>query len=314
MTDLRKMTMFRDLKVAMDFQKMAQNGFIDEEFTMYGCVYLKNGERRYLISDEELKVSEFVDNAWQQGYFPSPVETLKKICPVPAGEREKIGNKVKLDLARKLQEQYPKAFLQEFTSKYKDGASGEGKTILYEYVRSVQNSFSREKVEMATQLVNFAYEAKVLEKESFHALCALLHKEKEKMLHDIIAKDILNRTFYTLMYEKNGRVCYVTNARKEWAIQKKGKLRKEETIVAPIFSATYWYNHQVNLDQVKQMHEKQCKELLNEPYFALVKKLYQAKSQISREELVQYSEQTENQYGASCKEMVQFYSNKWLLQ
>lgn len=314
MTDLRKMTMFRDLKVAMDFQQMAKNGYIDEEFTMYGCVYLENGERRYLISDEELKISEFVDNAWQKGYFPSPVETLKKVCPVPAGEREQIGNGVKLDLAKKLQERYSRAFLQEFTSKYEDMASDEGKTILYEYIRSVQNSFSREKVEMAMQLVNFAYEAKVLKKESFHALCALLNKEKEKMLHDIIAKDILHRTFHTLMYESNGRICYVTNARKEWAIQKRNKLRKSGNIVAPIFSATYWYNNQVSLDDVKQLHEKQYKELLNETYFALVKELYQVRSQISREDMIQYSEQAGSQYGEPCKEMVQFYSNKWLLQ
>lgn len=69
MTDVRRMSAFRDVQVAMDFQKMAENGYLDEEFTMYGCVYLENNKRKYLVSSEEGEIVEFVRQAVKKEYI-----------------------------------------------------------------------------------------------------------------------------------------------------------------------------------------------------------------------------------------------------
>ena len=56
MTNVKMMNAFRDVQIAMDFHKMAENGYLDEEFTMYGCVFLEKNQRQYLISNEEKEI------------------------------------------------------------------------------------------------------------------------------------------------------------------------------------------------------------------------------------------------------------------
>ena len=52
MTDLRRMTAFRDVQLAEDFKKMAELGYLDHEVTVQGIVYWQNGTRNYVISSE----------------------------------------------------------------------------------------------------------------------------------------------------------------------------------------------------------------------------------------------------------------------
>ena len=56
MTDIRSMYLFRDQQVALDFQKMAAEGYIDTEFTMYGITCYQNGERHYLVSSDGTRI------------------------------------------------------------------------------------------------------------------------------------------------------------------------------------------------------------------------------------------------------------------
>ena len=70
MTDARRMSAFRDVQIAMDFQKMAENGYLDEEFTMYGCVYLENNERQYMIISEEGDIVKFIQNTVKGRRYP----------------------------------------------------------------------------------------------------------------------------------------------------------------------------------------------------------------------------------------------------
>ena len=56
MTDLRRMTAFRDVQLAEDFKKMAELGYLDHEFTVHGIVYWQNGTRNYVISSDEIVI------------------------------------------------------------------------------------------------------------------------------------------------------------------------------------------------------------------------------------------------------------------
>ena len=79
MTDLRKMNAFRDVQLAEDFKKMAELGYLDQEYTVYGIVYWKDGIRNYMISSDEAQVWEQVKNLLLQNIYPSPVKQLTKI-------------------------------------------------------------------------------------------------------------------------------------------------------------------------------------------------------------------------------------------
>lgn len=314
MTDLRRMNAFRDVQIAMDFQKMAENGYLDEEFTMYGCVYLDRGQRKYLISSEEIKIAEFIEQSFEQGYWPSPLEKLTKVCHVPLGEHEEIADRVKVSLAHRLQEMYPVEFLREFAEKYNNIGTDAAKVYLEQYVRGIVNCFSTEKVEMADNLRYLAYVGKILNEKTNAEFKKIIEKEKLKMKDDIIARDLLSKTLNTVMYEKNGQLRYVTNARREWALNKKNSLRAEGCIVAPIYTKTYWYNNQQPLDAVQERHKKNCLKALDENYFALVKAIYSCDCGITSEKWTQIKAEMLKKYGESVEKMLNFYQNRWFLK
>ena len=87
---LEVMMKFRDLQVAEDFAKMAEMGYMDKEFILYGTAYAENGQRWYFISDKQAKVDTFSIAVTQKGCFPTPVMALVRTCPVPLGQEEKI--------------------------------------------------------------------------------------------------------------------------------------------------------------------------------------------------------------------------------
>ena len=47
------MNAFRDVQLAEDFKKMAELGYLDQEYTVYGIVYWKDGIRNYMISSDD---------------------------------------------------------------------------------------------------------------------------------------------------------------------------------------------------------------------------------------------------------------------
>ena len=312
MTDARRMSAFRDVQIAMDFQKMAENGYLDEEFTMYGCVYLKNNERQYLISSEEGDIVKFVRNAVKEGLYPSPIRKLKEVCHVPLGEKERIGNQVKIRLAQKMQEDYPLEFLTEFEAWCRLLASDAAFAKLHTYVKALKNCFSLERIALAENLILLAYESKKLTRDSYQVLMQTLDKEKAKMQDDIIEKNVLSKTLHTIMYEaEDGNLRYATNARIEWVEQKKNTLKGKGNIVSPIYSRVYWYNNQCKLDDVQELHKENYLQVLNADYFSLVKEIYHYPAAFDQKAFAQLQRTVQSKYSAACQEMLSHYGCLW---
>ncbi len=79
MTDLRKMSLFRDVQVALEFQQMAAQGYVDTEFTMYGTIYYTDDQRQYMISANAPRIIDFIDTDIDQGYLALPLCTLPTV-------------------------------------------------------------------------------------------------------------------------------------------------------------------------------------------------------------------------------------------
>ena len=301
MTNVKMMNAFRDVQIAMDFHKMAENGYLDEEFTMYGCVFLEKNQRQYLISNEEKEIVEFIHDALKNGIYPSPIQKIREVCHVPLGEKETIGNQVKIRLAQKMQREYPLEFLLEFEKLCQQTNSDAAFASLKSYVGALKNSFSAEKLSLAENLILLAYESKKLKNESYQALMHILERERRKMQDDIVEKNILSKTLHTVMYETStGDIKYATNARIEWVEQKKNTLKSKGNIVSPIYSRVYWYNNQFRLDDVQELHKKNYQRALNKDYFIFVKEIYNYPAVL-----------VQNKYSTACQEMVNYYGYLW---
>lgn len=307
MTDLRKMAVFRDVQVAMDFQKMAENGYIDEEFTMYGCVYLKANQRYYLISSEEIKIVEFLQSSIKDDLYPSPIERLTKVCPVPLGEREEIANTVKVALAQKLQQDYSLEWLQELQRMLQKPHANTAKQIVQTYVQTVVNSFSHEKIELAEKLVLLAYAYRVLTRESYDSFMQILQREYDKLRDDILVKDLLHKTLHTIMYtDHTDKVGFMTNARLETLEKKRRQLLLDGCIVSPIYTKKYWYNNQKRLQDIQATHKEHYLQALTKDYFACVREIF-VLAQNQRTMLPEKQTEIRQKYGEKAVAMLHYY-------
>lgn len=312
MTDLRRMSVFRDVQVAMDFQQMASLGYIDTEFTMYGCAYWANDQRQYVISSKEADIWRFIEESKKSGRYTTPIATLTKVCPVPMGQKEAIADQVKLDLAQELQADYPAAFWAEFKQMAAMTATDAAKPIIETICQKAAASFSEEQLTLAEDLVILAYDGKVLSEASCQTFMKQLAHERDKLLDDVVAKDILEKHFYTLLYEVSpGRWKRLTNARREWILQKKSRLEKEGRLVAPIYAKTYWYNNQQTLDDVRAWHEAACDRILTEDYCALVKAIADCPGPFEAKAYWSAGRAVRERYGDKAWEMWQLYARRW---
>lgn len=193
MTDLRHMSLFRDVQVALEFQQMAEEGYLDTEFTMYGTAYMKEGKRHYRISADEENILTFLEQAVFFDYHPLPVETLMAVCPVPLGEKERIAQSIKVRLARRLAADYPEGFFQEVERFAALEGTDEAQPLLMSIYRQVRNTFDRDKILLAEQLVRLAYASKMLRKDSCRLFCRLLSEEKENLQCDSFLTEKVRR-------------------------------------------------------------------------------------------------------------------------
>ena len=58
--NLSAMMHMHDLRVAEDIGKMAELGWFDVEFTMYGCAYMFEGKMCYKISSEAKDIYDYM--------------------------------------------------------------------------------------------------------------------------------------------------------------------------------------------------------------------------------------------------------------
>lgn len=143
----------------------------------------------------------------------------------------------------------------------------DARPLLETICHAVKNTFDREQIDLAQQLITLAYSGKVLQKDTCQQFLQFIAAEKENLQDDVTIKDILQKTWYTLAYqEAPGRIKYVTNARQAWIYHKKSALEEQGRIVAPIFQRTYWYNNQTTPEAVKALHQAYCQTLLDAAY------------------------------------------------
>lgn len=310
MTDLRKMSLFRDVQVALEFQQMAAQGYVDTEFTMYGTIYYTDDQRQYMISANAPRIIDFIDTDIDQGYLALPLCTLTETCHVPAGERERIANEVKVRLARKLQTEYSVQFMRLLARLNKREGNDMAKPLLTSLCKKYANTFSADRLDVLEQLVRYAYRRKVLTSASYEEFQAWFSEERENLADDIIPKDIMSKTWYTLTYEdRPGHKKQLTNARKEWAYNKKIALEKEGKIVAPVYAHTYWYNNQNGMmEDTRDQHQALCRKLLDDEYWEAVREIAGYPAFISAEDLVGFLSECEQD---SETEALRYFGNVW---
>ena len=310
--NLSAMMHLHDLQVAEDIGKMAELGWFDVEFTMYGCAYWQDGLMRYRISSEVEDIYRFIEHGAKLGVYPSNVQSLTEKCPVPAGMKELIAQDVKRDLGKKLRETYPQAFFTELYQLADEVETNSAAALLWAEADSLEGVFEEERLKYFQELVEYAYSCRKLVRAEYTSLLQWIAAQRRDMEDDFISKDIFEKTLYGIGCEETvGEITYITNAQEGYVYQKLYELEQAGQFTTPLFSKTYWYNYVYRLVDVNRDFKKKIKSELDSAYIDKIKAIRAGQCAVSREDFTQRAQAVLAKYGEKPQETLLRYGHRW---
>ena len=166
--NLETMMKFRDLQVAEDFAKMVELGYMEQEFAVYGCAYVKEGKRWYYTREDDGRARAYQMEMRQQGCYPTGVQLLQKTCQVPLGQQEAIAWALKRQLAQAMQADYPLVFLTRLNEWGEKPNTDSAYEIMAEMWSQAASSYDAGVLQCFAGLLALAFKGKVLS-QAHHA-------------------------------------------------------------------------------------------------------------------------------------------------
>ena len=303
------MMKLHDAQVAGDVRRMAELGYFDTEFTMYGCAYVENDRRYYKISPNAEDIYSFIEKSNLQSIFPSNVYEYTKKCPVPVGMKEVIAQDVKMELAKKIRDSFPEEFFVTLANLAGDVTDDSAAEYMWSMVDELEGVFDIERLRRFEEQMEYIYTCRKITWETFKNLRVWLKDERKSMLENFETKDIFEKTIYGMMYLDGDRMRYVENARMEYVYERLYDVESKGGMATPIFKRTYWYNYSYRLADVMQDYKKTLRGYYDRTYLDELEKL--RRTDANRDLFIDTYRSVKKLYGDKAGETLLRYGNRW---
>ncbi|MDR1320532.1 MAG: hypothetical protein LBK56_03760 [Gracilibacteraceae bacterium] len=227
----------KDLQIAEDFSKMAEMGYIDKEFTMFGAAFLDTGSSmRYIISSKKDEIYRFIESCPYSNTGVSPVRFHTEICPVPSGYEADIAQQVKIRLAKELQASYKKDLFLGLQPLVSIDGNDSVYAILLEWLEKAEDLFDKDILFAFEGLLDLAYKKKLLTKRSLGECSQRLRKIHKQMEDDMIMSDTFEKNFYGVAtLDAAGDLKYTVNAQYASIVDHILNVQEQGGVAGPIF-------------------------------------------------------------------------------
>lgn len=281
-------TFSKDLNVqaAQTVRQMADLGWFDTEYTMYGCAYLNTeGVMCYRISSEEDDIYHFIEKSTRYDIFPSNVKTLSKKYPVPAGMQELVSTEIKKDLAKECQKAYPRQFFETLYCLADSLRTNSAKEWLWQEASQLEGKFEEHALNCFENLVHYTYSTLKLTHEEYQKLLLWIEDERKNMDDNFVSKDMFEKNMYGFCYLENGQPHYLANAQRGYVYRMAYNYEEQGKDVGNIYSQTYWYNnYQYRLTNVVSDFKKSLQQAYPITYMMQLKKMKEQVKPLTKNE------------------------------
>ena len=309
--ELKAMMELRDLQVARDIARRAEMGWFDVEFTMYGCCYFKNNQCYYRLSAEAEKIYSFLEKGRREALFPSDMMTLTKRCPVPVGMKDYLAKDIKMSLAQRMQQAFPREFFSYLEETAELATEESAFPILIAQWESVEGYFDEERLRHFQMLLDFTCACRKITTAQYQQISEWVAEERQSMVDNPLAKDIFEKTFYAMMYETPAGFAYLANACSAQIYQQKYRLEHQGIFVSPVFSKTYWYNYTLRLPAVRQLFEQAVQQFLTPDYLAMLRTISRHNDKLSNKAFAERTAKVAAQFGEQAALTFRHYGYRW---
>lgn len=252
----------RDFQCSQEVEIMDKLGFIDEEFTAYGCAWREQGTVFYFLSGSQEEVKIFSEKN-ERAIWTTPVEQFMQRLSVPSGLYEELNQKTKVLLAKKMQLMYTSRLfdcIERVCSLERQGSAYE---ILCTLQEQLEGLFDRDKLNYFAAIVESTYIAGKLTAEQYTALQKWLTANFKQMEDDIVVEERYQRRIGGFYYRKpDDSLNLYVNAKEQFVYQQANVYMQKGYQVLPIFWKTYWSNTMENGKVAREQFQKDLQIVL----------------------------------------------------
>lgn len=304
-------SVFRDVQVALEVRSMAALGKFPKEITVYGLVYCQAGQRQYRISADIAKLISFLNDAANRKYFPTPIESYSERLVIPEGYEEDVEHRIKLQLARRLQEAYPEQVFQllERLSNHTPNDSMEHDLLAYR--KQLESVFSADRIQAFQALCTKAYLRKNISLLVYQQLTGWCQKRLLQLEGNIPPSSRKEKHFYGLAVLQEHKIdrC-VINANLKCIYEEQTRLEQQGCLLTSWHKKAFYVERQESLQGLKGQMAAILEEIYDHDLICLMEQAEEAPSVISPQEWQEALAQVSG-LGEKTRALVQDYGRQW---
>lgn len=306
-----ELSLFRDVQVALEVRSMAALGKFPKEITVYGLVYYQAGQRQYMISADSSKLISFLNDAENRKYFPTPIESYSERLIIPEGYEEDVVNRIKLQLARNLQNAYPTEVFMLLENLSDQVPNDSMEQELLDYRKQLESVFYADKVQAFQALCTKAYLRKNISILVYQQLTNWCQNRLIQLEGNIPPSSKKEKYFYglaVLQEHKIGRC--VINANLKCIYEEQCALEKQGFLLTTWHKKAFYVEKQESLQGLKGQMADVLAKIYDQDLIYLMERVEQAPSVIKQQDWQAVLEQI-SRLGEKAKALVQYYGQQW---
>ncbi|MBO5428843.1 MAG: hypothetical protein J6A10_02615 [Peptococcaceae bacterium] len=304
-------SMDHDALCAAQSRSLIAEGFMDEEFTCYGTVFMKENKPRYYVCSTETSMNRVFTECILNNIYPAPPQYFVMRASVPAGMREEIRQKFKYDTARKLKVNYPPCYFQAMDALANLPPDNQAMPLLKRVSVQLENQFDSTGLEIFKGLLQHALLAKHVTKENYQYWMLWLTDEYHKM-----EDDWLETNYYHRMYSGYGtiladKIVYRQNAFETVVAEQRNKDIIAGKLVTPIIRKHYYTASFETLRETKDAFGALLQQYYNEAFAEIVRELAQLKSVIPEKQFQYWLHEVQCTQSKPAIDSLNYYGHIW---
>lgn len=301
---------FRDIQCSNDVAKMAELGKFEREFKVYGCAFRRDASTYFHLNENAETMFKFWLGFQIQGIYPTIVLSHSRQVCVPSGLEDEIYDDEMWTLARIMGKVFNDDLLTTLNNLGSKTPTNNAAPYLYHWKEAIDGLFQRDYLTIFDLFVDHCYIMKRLNKVTFDDLKNWSTHVWTQLEDDPIVKDNFERSMHGFLYLEAGSVQASYDAQYATVCRSWLNKIKQDTLVTPIYSETFWLNSFKDFAKEKKRFVEHLKMLLS-PAIEVLKELMREKSFMSREDFRKIFRNESGNYSDEAIDTLKVYEKLW---
>ena len=303
----------RDQAISSYCEKLLQAGAVDEEFQLFGCMYLEKGEQGFFVTEREQKMFRFQMECEQKNCYCTPVSLYTYWSKVTKGERQMLKRQYQFDVIKKLEQQYGDMFFHGITNLEAIPPTDAAVEVLDRWKKQLDSCYDLDLLQLYEAIISAALQMKILTPFSGLRYLEWIGRMKQQFQEDMLQQEGEAHVYAGLAYlDENDGIRYLQFGKQYAAWQKHQELLLKGKTVSPVFLKTLYYTaNDFQTIQAKRREFVACmQDKMNKKFFVSLEQLYTLPRIIASERYQAVAEKAEQFFCREEKIAFQLYGRQ----